>query len=121
MQHAPAAPVPAFAGAMPVSPQTSTAAVLPQAQASPHPPALPQIPNNQALYASAPAAMPPQGVVSQMVPHDPSQYQPMPANPSMGAPVMPVAGQTDLNGSGSVSYPVPAMQPIVSVIEYTSH
>lgn len=120
MQHAPAAPVPAFAGAMPVAPQTSTAAVLSQAQASPHPPALPQVPNNQALYASAPAVMPPQGVVPQMVPHDPSQYQPMTANPSMGAPVMPpIAGQTDLNGSAS--YPVPAMQPVVSVIEYASH
>lgn len=119
MQHTSAAPVPAFTGAMPVVPQTSTAAILSQAQASPLPPALPQVPNNQALYASAPAAMPLQGVVPQMVPHDPSQYQPMSTNPGMGAPVMPVAGQTDL--SSGTSYQVPAMQPVVSVIEYVSH
>ena len=90
---------------MPAIAQTQ-AAVIPQAQPSVLVPAQQQVPNNHMLYAAAPGAVPVQGMVPQVVPHDPTQYQAgvVPANPAVtpGAP-----------------YGVPGIQPIVSSLAHS--
>lgn len=107
-----------YAGASPATAQTP-AVGIPQAQPSVHVPTQQQVPNNQVLYATAPAAMPLQGGVPQLVPHDPAQYQPgvLPVNPGV-TPAAPVAGQTDMNTN---PYAVPAVQAVVSSHDATKY
>lgn len=113
VQPAPTAPVPPYGSTMPAVPQTPAASVIPQAQASVLTPAQPQFANSQLLYAAAPTTMPLQGMVPQVVPADPSQYQSgvLQANPSVATPAVPVAGQSEL-GSSSTPYAVPSMQTV---------
>lgn len=107
-----------YAGASPATAQTP-AVGIPQAQPSVHVPTQQQVPNNQVLYATAPAAMPLQGGVPQLVPHDPAQYQPgvLPVNPGV-TPAAPVAGQTDMN---TTPYAIPAVQAVVSSHDATKY
>jgi len=109
VQSLPAASIASYPGTMPARAQTQ-AAVIPQAQPSVLVPAQQQVPNNHMLYAAAPGAVPVQGMVPQVVPHDPTQYQAgvVPANPAV-TPGAPVAGQTDLSAA---PYGVPGIQPI---------
>ena len=116
VQSLPAASIASYPGTMPAIAQTQ-AAVIPQAQPSVLVPAQQQVPNNHMLYAAAPGAVPVQGMVPQVVPHDPTQYQAgvVPANPAV-TPGAPVAGQTDLSAA---PYGVPGIQPIVSSLAHS--
>ena len=118
VQPSPAASVATYTGASPATAQTPGVGI-PQAQPSVLVPTQQQVPNNQVLYATAPAAMPIQGGVPQVVPHDPAQYQPgvLPANPGV-TPAAPVAGQTEMNAT---PYAVSTVQAVVSshdVVKY---
>ena len=107
------APIATYAGTLPMAAQTQMT-VIPQAQSSVLLPTQQQVPNNQVLYAT-PSAMPVQGVVPQVVPHDATQYQSgMVAANHGSAPGAPIAGQADLNAT--VPYGVPGIQPIVSTL-----
>lgn len=112
VQPVPAAPVAAYTGALPATAPTQPA-VIPQAQPSLLVPTQQQVPNSQVLYAAAPGAVPGQGMVPPVVPHDPAQYQAgvLPANHGMTPGAAAVAGQTDLSAA---PYGIPGMQPVVS-------